>query len=294
MQIPTETINRAFRRRRHHGDGSDRGSPRLACHDESSPPSAAATAPAAAELRRRSAPSCLTKMSTAVVATVFAYCLSSAPLRTEAFFAAPPATAFARAEGFSTTATTLMTAKGFGKSVEPPPPPPPPSPSPATKGAAGGAPGGEGGVKSWEKEYKAYIKRTGQYLCSMSWEGHEEMGRGAIFANYDDARKEGKLNETEKFGGIPSMYVPLTEFESMKAAGQEAGEGDDLAQIVRRVKDYRPEREFVVVFQAAGVMGADIVRPSVSPPEMAKHVVKSDGVSTMPSASGLDGVIDVN
>lgn len=29
----------------------------------------------------------------------------------------------------------------------------------------------------------------------MSWEGHEEMGRGAIFANYDDARKEDKLNE---------------------------------------------------------------------------------------------------
>lgn len=41
---------------------------------------------------------------------------------------------------------------------------------------------------------------------------------------------------------------------------------------------------------------ADIVRPNVSPPEMAKHVVKSDGVSTLPSASssGLDGVIDVN
>lgn len=29
----------------------------------------------------------------------------------------------------------------------------------------------------------------------MSWEGHQEMGRGAIFANYDDARKEDKLNE---------------------------------------------------------------------------------------------------
>ena len=39
---------------------------------------------------------------------------------------------------------------------------------------------------------------------------------------------------------------------------------------------------------------ADIVRPNVTPPEMAKHVVKSDGVSTLPSASGLDGVIDVN
>lgn len=42
---------------------------------------------------------------------------------------------------------------------------------------------------------KAYIKRTGKYLCSMSWEGHEEMGRGAIFANYDDARAGGKLND---------------------------------------------------------------------------------------------------
>lgn len=42
---------------------------------------------------------------------------------------------------------------------------------------------------------KAYIKRTGQYLCSMSWEGYEEMGRGAIFANYDDARADGKLND---------------------------------------------------------------------------------------------------
>lgn len=49
---------------------------------------------------------------------------------------------------------------------------------------------------------QAYIKRTGQYLCSMSWEGHEEMGRGAIFANYDDARKEGKLNDV----GQPCRY----------------------------------------------------------------------------------------
>lgn len=32
----------------------------------------------------------------------------------------------------------------------------------------------------------------------MSWEGHEEMGRGAIFANYDDARKEGKLNDVRQ------------------------------------------------------------------------------------------------
>lgn len=42
---------------------------------------------------------------------------------------------------------------------------------------------------------QAYVKRTGQYLCSMSWEGYEEMGRGAIFANYDDAKKGDMLND---------------------------------------------------------------------------------------------------
>lgn len=59
----------------------------------------------------------------------------------------------------------------------------------------------------------------------------------------------------DKFGGIPSMYVPLTEFENMKAAGEKAGEEDDLEQIVKRVKAYSPEKEFVVVFQAVGIMG---------------------------------------
>ena len=35
----------------------------------------------------------------------------------------------------------------------------------------------------------------------MSWEGHEEMGRGAIFANYDDARAGGKLNDVSDDDG---------------------------------------------------------------------------------------------
>ncbi|CAM9698757.1 unnamed protein product [Ectocarpus fasciculatus] len=255
------------------------------------------TKPRSAGRRHAAASSFATRMSTtttttaAILGAVIAYCCLSAPFLAEAFLLPPARAVLAQRETAATA--RVMAAKGFGKSVEPP------SPAPAATGGeegGGKAPESDGltGVGSWEKEYKAYIKRTGQYLCSMSWEGHEEMGRGAIFANYDDARKEDKLNETDKFGGIPSMYVPLTEFESMKAAGQEAGEEDDLGQIVRRVKDYRPEREFVVVFQAAGVMGADIVRPNVSPPEMAKHVVKSDGVSTMPSDTGLDGVIDVN
>lgn len=50
------------------------------------------------------------------------------------------------------------------------------------------------------------------------------------------------------------MYIPLKEFESMRAADR-PGEDEDLAQIVKRIDTYRPETEFVVVFQAAGVMG---------------------------------------
>lgn len=50
------------------------------------------------------------------------------------------------------------------------------------------------------------------------------------------------------------MYVPLKEFQSMREAGRQEEE-DDLAQILNRVESYRPEWEFVVVFQAAGIMG---------------------------------------
>ena len=44
----------------------------------------------------------------------------------------------------------------------------------------------------------------------------------------------------------------------------------------QQIKSYDPEKEFVVVFQAAGVCGADICKPSVGPPEMAQHVSAHD------------------
>lgn len=52
----------------------------------------------------------------------------------------------------------------------------------------------------------------------MSWDGHEEMGRGAIFANYDDARAGGKLNEVRcgagdgtHGGAVVSFQLPLAQ-----------------------------------------------------------------------------------
>lgn len=72
-----------------------------------------------------------------------------------------------------------MAAKGFGKSVEPPPA------TPATTGAAGGGLGGgdtasgggeSGGVRSWEKEYKVSCgwreTMVGSWVRVGSWGGN--------------------------------------------------------------------------------------------------------------------------
>lgn len=61
---------------------------------------------------------------------------------------------------------------------------------------------------------QAYVKRTGQYLCSMSWEGYEGMGRGAIFANYDDAESGGMPNDV----GVSSALEDVTRWRPMSGA----------------------------------------------------------------------------
>mmetsp|Transcript_5668 Transcript_5668/g.8520 ORF Transcript_5668/g.8520 Transcript_5668/m.8520 type:complete len:164 (+) Transcript_5668:37-528(+) len=107
-------------------------------------------------------------------------------------------------------------------------------------------------LKVWEKEYKGFVRRCGAYICSLSWHAYEKMGRGAIYANYDGGKKANTLSEADsKFGGVPSMFCPLKEFEDMKPLNSVKNEHTDLNEIIRRVKEYDPEREFVVVFQVS-------------------------------------------
>lgn len=52
------------------------------------------------------------------------------------------------------------------------------------------------------------------------------------------------------------MYVELARWEE---SGGEPSQGADLAnlqQIIGRVRSYDPEKQFVVVFQSHGLMGA--------------------------------------
>lgn len=114
-------------------------------------------------------------------------------------------------------------------------------------------------------------QRNGAHLCAMSWRGYQAEGRGAILAKYEDKDmdQEGRtLSEVDRVSGVPSMYVSLARWmESGEAAkdGPAQAERQDLQQILDRVISYEPERAFVVVFQAHGLMGADIVTPNVSP-----------------------------
>ena len=110
---------------------------------------------------------------------------------------------------------------------------------------------------SWEKEYKGYIKRNGMHLAGMSWKGYEKLGTGCIVANYDvkDATIPGEA--------FKSMYVPENKFDDV-------GEEEGVKRILDRLREYEPERQFVVVFTTGDVMGVDIVTPNIPPPQVSR------------------------
>lgn len=137
-------------------------------------------------------------------------------------------------------------------------------------------------------------QRNGAHLCAMSWRGYQAEGRGAILAKYEDKDmdQEGRtLSEVDRVSGVPSMYVSLARWmESGEAAkdGPAQAERQDLQQILDRVISYEPELAFVVVFQAHGLMGADIVTPNVSPPDMAEKLMAKES-DVAPQTIDVDG-----
>jgi len=154
----------------------------------------------------------------------------------------------------------LVQAKGFST----PGTPPNSTPVPSARVSRG----------EWEVEYKDYIKRNGMQLCAMAWEGYEKMGPGAVFCNYsvqgaDDEQRSATLltQQGDAAEALISMYVPEGKLTEGGVQDDEAG---DIDQVLSRIREYSPEREFVVCFETGGIMGADVVRPSVPPPEVAR------------------------
>eukprot|EP00638_Chattonella_subsalsa_P003979 CAMPEP_0117754586 /NCGR_PEP_ID=MMETSP0947-20121206/12912_1 /TAXON_ID=44440 /ORGANISM="Chattonella subsalsa, Strain CCMP2191" /LENGTH=242 /DNA_ID=CAMNT_0005573693 /DNA_START=93 /DNA_END=821 /DNA_ORIENTATION=+ len=128
----------------------------------------------------------------------------------------------------------------------------------------------------WERRYKAYIGKSGKDVCIMSWDGFQQLGRGAVLANYDQAEVNGSLNEDSQFGGITSIYVPRDKWTGVAPDGTSAND-QDLEHILSRIDTYDPTKEFIVIFQGAGLMGADIVKPNIDPPTVFKQYQTESG-----------------
>eukprot|EP00632_Arachnochrysis_sp_CCMP2950_P011848 CAMPEP_0185701010 /NCGR_PEP_ID=MMETSP1164-20130828/8254_1 /TAXON_ID=1104430 /ORGANISM="Chrysoreinhardia sp, Strain CCMP2950" /LENGTH=188 /DNA_ID=CAMNT_0028367985 /DNA_START=10 /DNA_END=576 /DNA_ORIENTATION=+ len=153
--------------------------------------------------------------------------------------------------------------------------------TPTVSPAAGlRAPRGSPGLfasSSWPEAYKAYVRAFGAELAVMSWKGYEEFGAGCVIAR-DPSGLDGVI------------YVPESKFV-VSADGTQDMEG--VGAILTRVRAYDPRRQFVVVFTNDGVMGADVVTPSIPPPRLAmmpefadRHVTRTPTVSS--SSKGRD------
>jgi len=119
-----------------------------------------------------------------------------------------------------------------------------------------------GQVGVWQKEYKAFLKRNGKDICAMCYDGYRRLGRGAVFANYSEAMDKVE-SDIDLAQSVPSMYVPMDKLR--ESASRRPSQGGDMKHITDRVARYDPEKQFVVVFECNGVMGADIVTPNMEP-----------------------------
>ena len=127
----------------------------------------------------------------------------------------------------------------------------------------------------WALAYKSYVRRNGEMLCSMAWEGFDRLGRGAVFANYSvDHGNVGvaRPGSGEFSTGTPSFYVSRDQL----VARNDAKTIPQMAPILQRIASYDPYRQFVVVFESDGTQGADIVTPNQSPMEVWKRTKKSN------------------
>lgn len=67
-------------------------------------------------------------------------------------------------------------------------------------------------------------------------------------------------------------------------------DSSSIDEVLARVRSYDPEKEFVVVFKACGLMGADVVKPKGGCENAWVRWKELKGVNE----SDADGVIDVD
>eukprot|EP00472_Partenskyella_glossopodia_P006403 CAMPEP_0197525914 /NCGR_PEP_ID=MMETSP1318-20131121/15079_1 /TAXON_ID=552666 /ORGANISM="Partenskyella glossopodia, Strain RCC365" /LENGTH=275 /DNA_ID=CAMNT_0043079745 /DNA_START=32 /DNA_END=859 /DNA_ORIENTATION=+ len=139
----------------------------------------------------------------------------------------------------------------------------------------------------WRDRYRALITQCGQHLCALAYVGFAKCGKGALLINLDGEvsvedlgeRFPGAVVPSEQImrglNGIPTVYVPFSDQDTAEGDTVKAiksVEPEIFQMIDSKIDQYDPEKAFVIVLQAAGLTGVDIVQPSMPPKAVASQL----------------------
>eukprot|EP00903_Cladosiphon_okamuranus_P017429 g16053.t1 len=122
-------------------------------------------------------------------------------------------------------------------------------------------------IEAVEREWRAEMLRVlgdeGERLCLEAYEGYLGRGRGAIFVNVDIG-----LSSSRKGHDIAACHAVFRTLEEVVMERSSRVKPADQMEIIQRCQAYDPEATFVVVFGHKGMLGVQILRPSLAPGEL--------------------------
>ncbi|GMH79114.1 hypothetical protein TrLO_g13572 [Triparma laevis f. longispina] len=116
--------------------------------------------------------------------------------------------------------------------------------------------------QKWELAYKDHLKRVGPKITALAYDGYLAHGRGSLLCKAD-LNNDGPANEA-----LPNAYLPKVKWSESNPLS--SSDLLNLKEIHTRIASYDPEVQFVIVFQAHGLMGCDVVKPNIKPRIMAE------------------------
>ncbi|CAM9201651.1 unnamed protein product [Scytosiphon promiscuus] len=117
--------------------------------------------------------------------------------------------------------------------------------------------------REWRGEMLRVLGEEGEQLCAQAYEGYLDRGRGAIYVNVD----MGLSSSSKGHSGSPCHAV-FRSLEEVVTERSSRVKPADQMQIIQRCQEYNPETGFVVVFGHKGMLGVQVMRPSLAPGEV--------------------------
>lgn len=141
----------------------------------------------------------------------------------------------------------------------------PRSPFSSSRSMPEGAP--DSSEKEWQAAFNTLLSQDGalRSLAEMALDGFNQLGRGAIIANYPDEAQQ-QAEKTE----VSTEYVPLKSW-------REPARGVASQTLISQIETYIPQSSFVFVVVKSGNMGGSIVETQVFEKLFEERLSKSIG-----------------